>query len=174
MKNRAFTLIELLVVVLIIGILAAIALPQYQKAVMRTRYNNLKSLTRRIADAEEVFYMANNTYSVDFEELDVDMPGGKLDSSIPRRYQYDWGWCTLDNTEKISAVGCNNSLIQMSYTVRLLRSAQNPGAIICIARASTSENDLQAQICKAETGRTSANTVSEREDDPYTAYRYPN
>lgn len=61
--SKGFTLIELLVVVLIIGILAAIALPKYDETLRRTRYHALMPMVRSMADAQKDFYLANGRYA---------------------------------------------------------------------------------------------------------------
>ncbi len=71
-KNAGFTLIELLVVVLIIGILAAVALPQYQRVVNKTRLMNYYQLAQGMVRAQEMYYLANGKYSIPVEDLDVD------------------------------------------------------------------------------------------------------
>jgi len=61
--NKAFTLIELLVVVLIIGILSAIALPQYEKAVEKARAAEAAITLRTIEKAIDI-YLLENGYPV--------------------------------------------------------------------------------------------------------------
>ena len=76
MKNTAgFTLIELLVVVLIIGILAAVALPQYEKAVEKSRATEATIFLKNLDTAETAYHLANSAYTSDLDALDIDVRG---------------------------------------------------------------------------------------------------
>jgi type IV pilus assembly protein PilA len=62
-KRKGFTLIELLIVVVIIGILAAIAIPKFANTKAKAYVASMKSDLRNLITAQEAYYSDNNTYA---------------------------------------------------------------------------------------------------------------
>ena len=79
-NKKGFTLLELLVVVLIIGILAAIALPQYKRAVEKAHAMEAVQTVKTVSDALHRYYLIHNKFPDEqanwgwTKELDIDMP----------------------------------------------------------------------------------------------------
>ncbi|RJP21093.1 MAG: prepilin-type N-terminal cleavage/methylation domain-containing protein [Candidatus Omnitrophota bacterium] len=65
-KTKAFTLIELLIVVAIIGILAAIAVPNFLNAQTRAKIARCKSDLKALSTAQEMYQLDNNRYTYPF------------------------------------------------------------------------------------------------------------
>jgi len=150
--HSGFTLIEVLIVVLIIGILAAIALPKYQMATLKTRYRNLMVLTKAIASANERYYMATGAYATTFDALDIALPEGGQRGAIGgyNYINYDWGFCILVSGNSASCRSITS--LKSAYITYYDKSTTRAGRRVCYALTSDTE-DKYNKVCKDLTGR---------------------
>lgn len=74
--SRGFTLIELLIVVVIIGVLAAIAIPKFQSTKGKANAATMKSDLRNLATAQEAYFYEHLTYTTTLSSLNVSLSTG--------------------------------------------------------------------------------------------------
>ncbi len=166
-NKRAFTLIELLVVVLIIGILTAVALPQYRVAVLKSRLATTQSNVKTLAQAAEIYYLANGSYpqSDHIDELDISEIGncenkgnGNLLCGKIRYHIYfaETGSAHV-NGYVLSEEGIDDSYRIIDYRVYLLHSTVNANRKECVAFTDTAH-----QVCQSIGGTRIPNSDSYR------------
>jgi type IV pilus assembly protein PilE len=76
--QMGFTLIELMIVVVIVAILAAIAIPIYQRQIMESRRTSAKSALLDVASREEKYFSTNNAYTADLATLGYQGTGATI------------------------------------------------------------------------------------------------
>ncbi len=140
-NNGGFTLIELLVVVLIIGILAAVALPQYQKAVYKSRAVEAVTMLKAVVAAEEVYRLATGDYTTDITQLDVEIPTELVSTNVSGAFENKYSYqCKTD--------GCIARVNNLSMPYFEFKYGN--GKKYChVYGYPTTKNDIAKSICQS-------------------------
>ncbi len=152
--KRAFTLIELLVVVLIIGILAAVALPQYRFAVERARATEAVIGVQTWYNAVQRYYLANGTYPADRDAALND-----IDVTLPTPKNFSFGYYNSGATVYVGYLNSDYMISRVFYAFG--GSPNHPWVtrgLTCNTTGKDTTEDLGAKICKSLCG-TSTLTV---------------
>ena len=162
--NQGFTLIELLVVVLIIGVLAAVALPQYQTAVERSRATEGLTLMAAVRDSAERYHSQHDAWPTC--QLDVDIPinencsvSGMQNCGKTGGKNFCIGWytsgCEANGTSYgfcINAVRSRNSHAYILKTAVKEDAATGTYSSVRTCSAKTANDTEATEFCNAITG----------------------
>ncbi|WP_424245662.1 prepilin-type N-terminal cleavage/methylation domain-containing protein [Elusimicrobium posterum] len=139
--KKGFTLIELLVVVLIIGILAAIALPQYTKAVEKSRAAEAVQNAAIISLAADRYIMANGSGPKKMDELDIDIGECNSTASTCKTKNFSYG---ISSGNYVQARRTDET-----YFIENFFSTTTPKTVFCAAEENSED---KIKLCKSLTG----------------------
>ena len=128
-NKKGFTLIELLVVVLIIGILAAMAMPAYFKAVERARAAEADTMIGTVVNAQQRYKMKTGRFTTNWKALDV-APANAAQGSI-----YCTKGANTDNQTACAGKSQTDTTPENGFQIELIgTSAANPNNSGVIAK----------------------------------------
>jgi len=145
--EKGFTLIELLVVVVIIGILAAIALPQFEVAIEKSRMSEAMVNMGAIADAVQRFDQAFPTEAITSKDniADVSLQGGSWTNGTTYTGKYFTYTIDTENYDNGSVTAVRNGEPAL-YTLTLFYNRQDHGSLKA-RRCTTTDTDYES-LCK--------------------------
>ena len=156
--RRGFTLIELLVVVLIIAVLSAVAVPQYQLAVDKAQLRKIQASLEVVMQSVKRYILATGSFPTSFHELDISLPADctitdDVTSSHPStanctKDAISWYLYPLHQSVYVTLPHVPSALFQLiGYRSASHNYGIGHGTRVCAARSPKSAHQRYNRLC---------------------------